>query len=234
VYFQQLQQKLIDFARERVRAGDVTERGLAKMCDISQPHMHNVLKNVRAFSNESADRLMRALDIQVTDLLWPIPEIDDVHVRAVPIVRNRIGPGSDAVFTSFRGQMPMPERLLKDLIEPVVARLAPDLVMPKALAAQDLALLDQNPASRSAPGGNGAWVVALGAGLQVRYLRTAGTCLYVANEATIEDPERWQAIPLQGRNILDVVRARIVWIGREMETEPAEQADPAGQGDRSD
>jgi hypothetical protein len=39
VYFQELQKKLVDLARERVRAGEVTERGLARMCAISQPHM---------------------------------------------------------------------------------------------------------------------------------------------------------------------------------------------------
>lgn len=234
MYFHELQRKLIDLARERVRAGEVTERGLAKMCSVSQPHMHNVLKHVRAFSNESADRLMRALDIGVPDLLWRAPGTEDINIRAVPIVRNRIGPGTDAVFTVFRGHMPMPEWLLKGLVDPVAARLAPDLVMPRALAANDLVLLDQNPAVRIAPGGGGAWIVADATGLRVRYLRMGGTRLYVANETTLEDPGKWQSLPLQGRNILDIVRARIVWIGREMETEPAGPSDPACEGDRSD
>jgi hypothetical protein len=39
VYFEELQKKLIDVVRERLRAGEVTERGLARMCAISQPHM---------------------------------------------------------------------------------------------------------------------------------------------------------------------------------------------------
>ena len=39
MYFQELQKKLVDLARERVRTGRVTERGLARMCAVSQPHM---------------------------------------------------------------------------------------------------------------------------------------------------------------------------------------------------
>jgi hypothetical protein len=129
----------------------------------------------------------------------------------------------------------MPESLLKDLVQPVAARLAPDLVLPRGLAARDLVLLDQNPAVRAMPvsaaEGGDAWVVDSGAGLRVRYLRMDAASLYIANEDTLADPRRWQAIPLRGRNILDIVRARIVWIGREMETQPAGPVDPARPGD---
>jgi hypothetical protein len=227
VYFQELQRKLIDLARERVRAGEVTERGLAKICAISQSHMHNVLKNVRGFSTDSADRLMKALDLRVPDLLWRVPDVIDSDIQAIPIVRNRIGPGTDAVLSTFRGHIPMPDWLLKDAIDPVVARLGPDLVMPRALSAHDLVLLDQSPAARADPQPASLWVVADGAGLRVRYIRRPGGQLHVADELTLDDPHKWRFVPLQGRNILDVVRARIVWISREMEAEPAGPAVPA-------
>ncbi len=61
MYFRELHQRLIDVARERVRAGEFTERALARIAEVSQPHMHNVLKGIRALSPDSADRLMRAL-----------------------------------------------------------------------------------------------------------------------------------------------------------------------------
>ena len=231
MYFQNLQGKLIDLAREKVRAGHVTERGLARMCGISQPHMHNVLKGIRSLSTNSADRLMNALGIQVADLLWGISSEAGAGIRAVPLVRNRIGPGTAGVLDIFRGNIPMPGGLLKNLIEPVAAHLAADLVMPAALAANDLVLLDQNPALRASPAGSGVWVVAEGAGLRARYVRLAGARLLVGNEVTRGDPQQWLSIPLQGRNILEIVRAHIVWIGREMETEPAGPADPAGHGD---
>jgi hypothetical protein len=226
VYFQELQRKLIDLARERIRAGEVTERGLAKICEISQSHMHNVLKNVRGCSTDSADRLMKALDLSVPDLLWRVPDVIDSDIRAIPIVRNRIGPGTDAVLSTFRGHIPMPDWLLKDAIDPVVARLGPDLVMPRAVAAHDLVLLDQNPSARADPQPANLWVVGEGAGLRVRYIRRPGGQLHLVNELTLDDPHKWRFVPLQGRNILDVVRARIVWISREMETEPAGPAVP--------
>jgi hypothetical protein len=190
--------------------------------------MHNVLKNVRGFSTDSADRLMKALDLRVPDLLWRVPDVVDSDIRAIPIMRNRIGPGTDAVLSTFRGHIPMPDWLLKNAIDPVVARLAPDLVMPRALSAHDLVLLDQSPAARADPQPASLWVVAEGAGLRVRYIRRPEGRLHVADELTLDEPHKWRFVPLQGRNILDVVRARIVWISREMETEPAGPAVPAG------
>jgi hypothetical protein len=241
VYFHDLHGRLIDLAREKVRAGEVTERGLARMCGMSQPHMHNVLKGIRALSTSSADRLMSALGIHVADLLWGISaggispggiySRDVAGIVAVPMVRNRIGPGTAGMLTVSRGNIPMPGWLLKNLVEPVAAQLAPDLVMPAALSANDLVLLDQSPAVRAAPSGNGVWIVAEGSGLRARYLRLAGTRLLVGNEVTRSDPQQWLSIPLQGRNILEIVRAHIVWIGREMETEPAGPADPASHSD---
>ena len=227
-YFQALQGRLIDIARARVRAGQLTERGLARSCAISQPHMHNVLKNIRVLSTGAADRLMQALDIGVSDLLWRVSTEPDAGVRAIPIIRNRIGPGSEAIFTVIRGHFPLPESLLRGLVDPLAARLGPDLVLPRALAAHDLVLLDQNPSVRSEPGGGASvWVVKESASLSIRYLRMRGTSLCLANEVTLGDPQQWHSIPLAGRNILDIVRARIVWMGREMEKEPAGSADPA-------
>ena len=83
----------------------------------------------------------------------------DAGVQAIPIIRNRIGPGTDAVLTAIRGHFPFPRSLLKGLVDPLAARLGPDLVLPKTVAAHDLVLLDQNPRIRSAPGGGGVWVV---------------------------------------------------------------------------
>jgi hypothetical protein len=228
VYFQDLQARLIDIARERVHAGRLTERGLARSCGISQPHMHNVLKNIRVLSTAAADRLMHALDIGVSDLLWRISTEPDAGVRAIPIIRNRIGPGSEAIFSAIRGHFPLPESLLRGLVDPLAARLGPDLVLPKALAAHDLVLLDQNPRVRSEPGGAGIWVVKENASLSIRYLRMRGTSLCLANEVTLENPQLSHSIPPAGRNILEIVRARIVWMGREMEKEQAGPADPIG------
>jgi hypothetical protein len=230
VFFQELQCRLIDIARERVRAGQQTERGLARLCGMSQPHMHNVLKRIRMLSNSSADRLLEALGLRVSDLLWRVAAEPDAGIKAIPLIRNRIGPGTDAVFTKTRGFIPMTRSMVEGLVEPLAARLGPDLVLPKALAAHDLILLDQNPRLRSAPAAKSLWVVKEEGGLRVRYLRLGGTRLYIANEATVDDPQKWQSVTLKGRNILEVVLARVVWVVRELDAlAPVQDDDPALQ-----
>lgn len=225
---EELHQRLIEVARQRVRAGELTERGMARLCGLSQPHMHNVLKNMRALSTNSADRLMLALELSVPGLLWRFPEDIEAGVRIIPVIRNAIGPGNEAAFSIFRGYMPFPISLVKCLVDPIAARLAPDLVLPKLVAANDLALLDQNAAVRRQPSGKDCWVVADGSGLRIRYVRLGGARIYLGNEVTVGDPRNWQSMPLAGRDILDIVRARIVWIGREMEMAPAGPARPPG------
>ena len=159
---------------------------------------------------------MRALGITLSELMWRSPEEGGVPVRIVPMVRNRIGPGIDTTLTAFRGCMPFAARIVERLVDPVVAQLGPDLVLPSAVSANDVILLDQNPEVRERPRGESCWVVAEPAGLRVRYVRWGGTRLYLANETTVRDPKLWDAVSLQGKQIADIVRARIVWIGREL------------------
>jgi plasmid maintenance system antidote protein VapI len=67
--FADLMDSLIAVLRARVRNGEITERGLARMVDISQPHMHNVLKGTRSLSPELSDRVLRHLRLSVLDLI---------------------------------------------------------------------------------------------------------------------------------------------------------------------
>lgn len=69
VDFETLQRRLLARVRNRVQNGELTERGLARMVGISQPHMHHILKGVRGLSVETADRILRRLDVSVSDLL---------------------------------------------------------------------------------------------------------------------------------------------------------------------
>jgi hypothetical protein len=211
-----LYERLVDVARQRIRAGELTERGLSRMCGVSQPHIHNVLKSIRTLSPGSADRLMTALGVTLPELVWHTGPESGSGVRVVPVLRSRIGPGIEAALSVWRGFMPFPRRLVDSLGNPVAAQLAPDLVLPRMVAANDFILLDQNPEVRSNPRGEGCWVVSEQSGLRVRYVRMGGTKLYLANESTVRDPRLWEAVSLQGREITDIVRARIVWIGREI------------------
>jgi hypothetical protein len=67
--FQRLQSRLITNLRERVRSGEITERSLARITGISQPHLHNVLKGKRLLSVGKADQMLRQLHLDLTDLM---------------------------------------------------------------------------------------------------------------------------------------------------------------------
>ena len=66
-----LQQRFVVLLQERIRAGELTERSLARMVGVSQPHMHNVLHGKRTFSLETADDIMRRLHMDIFDLILP-------------------------------------------------------------------------------------------------------------------------------------------------------------------
>ena len=57
--------------RELVRGGEMTERGLARLTHVSQPHMHNVLKGKRVLSPGTADKILLQLHLDLLDLLEP-------------------------------------------------------------------------------------------------------------------------------------------------------------------
>jgi hypothetical protein len=215
VHVEQLYERLVDVARQRIRSGELTERGLSRLCGVSQPHIHNVLKQIRALSPASADRLMQALGVSLPELMWRSTE-DGSSVRVVPMVRHKIGPGMDSTLTVFRGFMPFSARAVEGLVNPLAAQLGPDLVLPAALSANDLILLDQNPQVRAEPGGDSYWVVSELGGLRVRYVKRGARRIYLANDATARDPKLWDAVPLHEREVTDIVLARIVWIGRDL------------------
>jgi hypothetical protein len=112
--------------------------------------------------------------------------------------------------------MPFSRELIEPLVNPVVAQVAPDLVLPPSISANDFILLDQNPELRSHPEGEGCWVVAEPAGLRVRYARFDGVKLWTAHQITSRERCGCESAALHGGDITDIVRARVVWLGREL------------------
>lgn len=78
--FQELKGRLVTYVITRIRNGEFTERGLARVLGVSQPQLHNVLKGARPLKADFADRLLRQFDIGVLDLMeqWELR----LHLRA--------------------------------------------------------------------------------------------------------------------------------------------------------
>lgn len=69
MFFCDLLEALRENVRRRIRNGELTERGLARIAGISQPHLHHMLKGARGLSAEKADILLSCLKLSVLDLL---------------------------------------------------------------------------------------------------------------------------------------------------------------------
>jgi transcriptional regulator with XRE-family HTH domain len=66
-----LHRRIVQSVNVRIRNGECTERRLARLAGLSQPHVHNVLKGVRELSVDVADRMMECLGMSLLDLFEP-------------------------------------------------------------------------------------------------------------------------------------------------------------------
>lgn len=69
--FADFHSRLVNCLRRRVQSGELTERGLARLTGISQPHIHNVLAGKKLFSADVSDTILRELNLDLLDLLHP-------------------------------------------------------------------------------------------------------------------------------------------------------------------
>jgi len=69
--FRRLLLRLIRDLQERVRGGEITERGLARLTGVSQPHLHHVLNGERQLSIAMADRILHRLHVDLRDFMEP-------------------------------------------------------------------------------------------------------------------------------------------------------------------
>lgn len=69
--FHRLQMSLVAHLRERVRSGEITERRLARLTGVSQPHLHHVLSGKRLLSVQMADQILHRLQLDLRDLIEP-------------------------------------------------------------------------------------------------------------------------------------------------------------------
>jgi len=227
--FETLQQRLIEVLRIRVRSGELTERSLARLTGVSQPHIHNVLKGVRVLSPEIADQILHHLGLTLLDLLGRdelakvLGALQDQSPRfaGVPILEGRLGPGYPfPTEVSLLERFPFPAERVRTLGNPVVARVAEDSAMRGVFQGNDLVLLDQGQEGRLRIQAGGLYVVSFGSHAVIRRLRLGGSRLYLVTEETLHEPRCWEWEHLGGRSLLDSVLARVVWIGREICTAP--------------
>lgn len=94
-----MQARVLTAARAAVSSGYFTERQLARLCQISQPQLHNALKGARGLSIASTDALAATLKLSIWDL---IDDIDRLHSPPALPMRTQPSPtGSPATATAW-------------------------------------------------------------------------------------------------------------------------------------
>ena len=219
--FATLHARLLEHLRDRVRNGELTERSLARLTGISQPHMHNVLKGARILSLELTDHVILCLQFSMLDLIdrKELSEYLDrgaqqkVQYRNIPMLRGHIGPGHAPPATARAGQQrPVPADLLFASKDPVVARLSEDPDMGTRIRAGDLVLLNRAELARCRPTPDRHYLVRFkGQGLIRRVLSDRGG-LSLISEKALGSPKQWLRVPLGDADILEVVLAGVVWL----------------------
>ncbi len=211
---------LISELRARVRNGELTERGLARLVGVSQPHIHNVLKGARLLSPELSDQILRHLRISLLDLIAR-DQIEAYFNFAaplggylyVPVLSGTLGPGFPwPTNVSKTDRLPFAPAQVSKVPNPVAVRLAADARMSSVFEAGDIALLDQSHRARTEIDSGSFYVVKLGNSGVVRRVEINGNNLYLICEDASTRSSGWQTIALENREVPHYVRARAHFI----------------------
>jgi transcriptional regulator with XRE-family HTH domain len=221
VFFEELQDRLLVLLRARVQGGEFTERSLAKLTGISQPHVHNVLKGARKFSPELADSILKTLGISTLDLfdsreliahLSRHAAYQDQRYCQVGVLDGILGPGQAIPKAAPGGETyTIPHSQLKAVTDAVAARLGFDPEMRGTFAGGEVVLLDQSEMGRTYLEPQSLYVVLSERGALIRKLRQNGDTLWMRNSSDVDTGE---TVELDGRNVIDVVLARVVWLNK--------------------
>jgi transcriptional regulator with XRE-family HTH domain len=221
--FREAQCRLLEDLRHRIHNGDLTERGLARISGISQPHVHNVLKGVRFLSPGFLDAILKSLNYSLLDLSTQRELNSHTASRFQPhstfqlrLLDSPIGPRMPWLGSAtLKRKFSLPADLENSPPDLVVACLQPDPRMDLCLAGADLAVLDLKLRWRTNIDPNGIYVISHAGESILRYVRPGKSCLYLAAADNFDSPIGWDTLPLDASGIEAPVRARAIWIGRE-------------------
>lgn len=222
------QTRLLGEIRQRIRNGEYTERGLARLAGISQPHLHNLLKGVRELTTASADSLLMALDLGMQDLataeeLGEALETKTMSAhtpRMAPVLSGRIGPGWPVPDPRQQsGWRALPPQIGHRGRRPVIAALAPDPALRAIFAGATEAVIDVDEMVRVRPTTSDWYLVRhRGAGL-LRRLRVYPDRIEILGQLELTDSFDGDIIPLGDVSVLHIVRGLLIWAGEPIVSE---------------
>jgi len=214
--FSDVQSALIAILRMRIRNGELTERGLARLVGVSQPHIHNVLKGARLLSAELSDQILVHLRISLLDLIER--EQIEAHLNFaganggyiyVPVLDGAIGPRFPwPTRLTKTDRLPFPSSQAGMIPNPVAARLAEDSRMANFFAAGDIALLDSSQRARRDIDLAAFYVVKCGNAGIIRRIELSSDSMYLIAGDSPNRPSCWERVRLEGSDLTQYIRAR--------------------------
>lgn len=218
--FEELRTRLVEDLRSRVRNGEITERRLARVTGISQPHVHNLLKGIRALTPDLGDQILKALHISLSDFLESqggaatATESQQANAtcRYINVLDGVIGPSHpwpSQINTTARLKLTDPATI--HLMNPVAACVGEDVRMAGVFSKNDMAVLDQSVEARSGVDPDGLYLLKAGACGVIRRCRLSSLALYVFAEDCQSRPGAWQRIPLSAVPLPKTLRARVIF-----------------------
>jgi transcriptional regulator with XRE-family HTH domain len=205
VFFSALQQRLIRRLNDEIRAGKLTERGLARRAGLSQPHVHNLLKGVRSPTAESADAMLRAISAGIPDLM------ERTHAEtaavSVAVLRAAVGPGG-SWDDQADSRVEVECKLLTGISQPAIVRILADNQMG---GMSGYALVDLRGGTDPAfPRGN-LYVIGRLSEARLRYVRIGRELAYFPTLETLNRPADWESVP-RDIGLAPMVRARVCYL----------------------
>jgi transcriptional regulator with XRE-family HTH domain len=221
---QDAQLKLLTHVRDRIHNGELTERGFARLIGISQPHAHNVLKGRRNLSPQIFDSILKRFNMSLLDLA-PVEDLEanlkqrkaQEPVPEMGFLAARIGPGMPwPTRISIHQRFPVPFRVQLTPAGIVAVRWVQDLSMHTTLSRFDVAVLDLSAEARAEISPGGLYVIDRNGEAVFRYMRPGAHGCYLITDMAMDLPELWERVDIA---LPDLVRARVVWLGRERDRE---------------
>ncbi|MBC8167930.1 MAG: hypothetical protein H7Y20_18935 [Bryobacteraceae bacterium] len=226
MFFSDLRDTFLNSLRAGVCNGETTERSLARLVGVSQPHMHNVLKGTRTLTPELMDRFLYHKRLSVLDLVdsaaiarhLDMERPNPALYSYLPVVKGSLGPGH-AWPTAIEAheRFPVAVSAARRMWHPVVAKLGVDLHMHPLFGEGDMALLDQSHQARTEFDDDALYVIKKGRAGQVRRIRVIGPAVYAVSEDCLARPGLWERLPVEGQHKAHFVRARATLLAREQE-----------------
>lgn len=225
--FGTLQDRLLAHVRALIRDGELTERGLARMIGMSQPHVHNVLKGARALTPEVADLILSRLGVSVLEMasstelgetLERIREYD-TDIVDVPVLRGRLSardPFPDA--GDVEDWLRIAAAGLHPARRPALVPIQGDIE--EHWPGASMALLDLDEAQRARPAPPSWYAIRWCGGGYIRQVARERTGIRVLGQRSLEPPAAPDLIPVDRMGVLSVVRARVLWVGPDLRYTP--------------